>query len=433
MNVFRPLIRSLGPAIIVASIVLGPGSILISSKVGCQFGYSMLWALLGAVVLMMAMTALGAHLGVIYPRTLCQEAAHRWNRGVAAAIGVTLFLIVACFQVTNNVAVLAAIEGLWPAPEGATDVAQWSGLTKAIALAVLNGVIIATLYGFRQLYRPLELLMIMMVGSMLLAFSINLALAQPSLAEVAAGLVPSIRLTPPASPAAVPANDQFLALLSLMASTFSVAGAFYQSYLVKEKGWTLVDMRKGLTDSLLGIAVLGLVSAIIMITSAAALHGVIAPEELDSTSDIARQLEPLFGVWASTLFAAGIFAASFSSFLGNALIGGTMLSDGFNLGSSIDQPWPKRFTTVALLSGMLVAIATVYAGANSINVIVFAQALTVLGVPALAFLMLYLGVRAGRDQGHRVPTAIMAIAMLGGVVAVALALRTAYRLWVSFA
>ena len=45
-------LNSLGPAIIVAAVVLGPGSILTASKTGAMFGYSMVWALAIAVILM---------------------------------------------------------------------------------------------------------------------------------------------------------------------------------------------------------------------------------------------------------------------------------------------------------------------------------------------------------------------------------------------
>ena len=36
---------SIGPAILIAAVVLGPGSILANSKVGWQYGYDMVWVL----------------------------------------------------------------------------------------------------------------------------------------------------------------------------------------------------------------------------------------------------------------------------------------------------------------------------------------------------------------------------------------------------
>ena len=54
MNRLKQLLSSFGPAIIVAAVVLGPGSILTSSKVGAQFGYPAIGVILLAVVLMIA-------------------------------------------------------------------------------------------------------------------------------------------------------------------------------------------------------------------------------------------------------------------------------------------------------------------------------------------------------------------------------------------
>ena len=44
-NAILRFFRALGPAVIVASVVLGPGSILSSSKVGAAYGFSMVWVL----------------------------------------------------------------------------------------------------------------------------------------------------------------------------------------------------------------------------------------------------------------------------------------------------------------------------------------------------------------------------------------------------
>ena len=95
--------KSIGPALITASVVIGPGSILSASKIGHQFGYDMSWVLLLAILLMIGMTALSARLGVTLENTLCEELAQRAGRPLAALAGVTLFLIAACFQFGNFV------------------------------------------------------------------------------------------------------------------------------------------------------------------------------------------------------------------------------------------------------------------------------------------------------------------------------------------
>ena len=106
-------LKSIGPAIIVAAVVLGPGSIIVSSRVGAVFGYSAAWVLALAVILLIAMVRLAAHVGLAYEKSPCQEIADRIGKKTAIALGVVVFLIIACFQTSNNIAVAAAIEPLF--------------------------------------------------------------------------------------------------------------------------------------------------------------------------------------------------------------------------------------------------------------------------------------------------------------------------------
>lgn len=419
----RAFFRSLGPAIIVASVVLGPGSILTSSRVGCEFGYSMIWVLVTAALLMVSMVALGARLGVVNDGTLCDELARRLGRPVAVFAGGSVFVIVACFQFSNNLGVLAAVEpfvnpgGYWP----------------AVVLVLLNLLSIAALYGLQRLYKPVEKLMMLLVGLMLLAFASNLLFARPSVLEALGGLIPTLPfdsladLVPRKQGGAI--VDPMLPLQGLFATTLSVAAAFYQGSLVREKGWTIDNLRQGLIDSLAGITVLGSISLMIMLTSAAVLRGTVAPSELTSAAEVAAQLEPLFGTAATALFCIGIFAGAFSSFLVNALIGGVMLSDGLGLGGKMDGTASRAFTTAALLIGMFIALGVTTADMKTVNLIIFAQAVTVLGVPVLAFSMLYLATRPDLTGSRAIPTWMKAMAVLACAATLGLALRTAWRIY----
>lgn len=419
-----------GPALIVAAVVLGPGSILTSSKVGCQYGYGMLWVVAMAGLLMVGATALSSRLGASLDGSLCDELAANVGRPVSVLIGVTLFLVVASFQASNNLAVIAALEPFFP--EGETP-SNWISLTKACLLVAANGLVVATLYGLKQIYQSLEKLMITLVALMVIGFGINLAFAQPALLGMVQGLLP----TWPAGEGFWPykvddqVKDSYWAVQGMIATTFSIAGAFYQAYLVREKGWSRQDLKKGLSDSITGIAALGLTTMMIMSTSAAVLYGRVEPDSLKSATDVAAQLEPLFGQFAALLFVLGIFAGAFSSFLVNASIGGVLLSDGLGLGAKLDQAWPKRFTVLALACGMGVAIATLLTEVDLVGLIIFAQALTVLGGPVLAISLLYLAVgKAFRDR-VQAPMWMIGMMSLGLIVVTLLAMRTGVKVWLS--
>lgn len=425
----RGFFRSLGPAVIVAAVVLGPGSILTNSKVGAQFGYDLVWLLVVATVLMIGFVALAARVGVHLDGTPCDELAHRIGRPFATVVGATVFLIIVCFQSTNNLGVLAGAEAFFG--DDATTPLDSVPVQIAVLLA-LNGVVVAALFGWRRLYGALERLMTVLVGLMIVGFFANLVFAAPRIADALGGLVPSV---PDGVDTFLPRrvdgelHDPLLPIQALVGTTFSVAGAFYQAYLVREKGWTRDpdQLHRGLVDSITGIAVLGAISMAIMLTSAAVLHVDGAAPQLGNAADVARQLEPLFGTSARLLFGVGLFAGAFSSFFVNALIGGTLLADGLGLGGRMDDAWPRRFTVGALVTGMAIALVAAATGRSLVDLIVFAQALSVFAVPLLALSLLWLATRP--DVRAHVPRPLVAAGVVGTLLVIALSVRTGWRLF----
>jgi manganese transport protein len=405
------LSRSLGPALIVAAVVCGPGSILTASRVGAGFGHGMLWVLALAVFLMIGMTALAARLGVTLAGSPCTELARRVGRPVALGVGLIIFLVVTGFQVSNNLAVVAAVRPL----VGEAIPARYEGW---LWLPLVNVVVLVALYWARHLYALVERSMKVLVGLMILAFLGNWIAARPPFLDLLGGLVPRL-------PTEASASD-WLGLAGLFATTFSIAGAFYQSYLVRDKGWGSGDLQRGLLDSVVGIAVLGLITMIVLSTAASTFHG--REVELATVGDVARQLEPLFGRWAMWLFSLGILAGALSSFLVNAMIGGQFLADGLGLGDSMRAPWTRHGTALALVTAMTLALMALATGWNHVQLIVVAQACTVLGGPALAMTLLYLATRPDVRRQWRTPRWMLGAAWLGLGATLLLAVRTVINL-----
>ena len=388
---------------------------------------------------MIGLTALSARLGASLEHTLCTEVALRVGRPAAVITGVSLFLVAACFQFGNNLGVIAAIEPIF-------EIKGNEGLLRflpQVLIVSLNAFIIAVLLTSRALYTPIERLMKLMVGLMMLGFAGNLLMAKPDLLKIVGGLIPQLppeaadSILPRWQPAVVEQGqvvqagkviDHLVPVTALFATTASIAGAFYQSYLVREKGWTLQQVRNGLIDSVVGISMLGLISLMIMVTAASVLHGDAQQAQLESISDVARQLEPAFGPFAKWLFCLGIFAGAFSSFLVNAMIGGCILSDGLGLGGSIDQRWPKAFTVLGLLVGMCVTLYIQTTGQRPLRLIIFAQAMTVLAIPVLALVLAALASARELTGERRIPVWMKAVAYLGLACSIFLALRTAMNL-----
>ncbi len=394
-----PWWRSIGPALITACVVFGPGSLLINSNVGAKYGYDLLWMLLLTGLLMGTYTTTAARVGVVGGATPCTLVAQRLGRPAAAVVAVNLCLICSAFQFSNNLAVVAAAEALVPK------------VPSIIILIALNALIITFLFTAKHIFQLLEKVMKVMVAVILVSFLINLVLAGPSIIAIIKGLVPRI---PQGISFALPhklagqIDDPLLLIASLLGTTFSVAAALYQGNLVREKGWTINDYRRGIGDSIAGVAFLTIVSAVLMITTATVIPG----KQAENIGVLAQALQPLLGSTAYIIFCVGLFAVAMNPFLINAMIGGSILADGLGKPARLSDRFSRIFTVAVLLVGMVVAILALRTGQRPVNLLIFGQALTVIGNPLMAATILWLANRKdimGRRRNN------LALNVLGGV------------------
>ena len=370
----RKWFQRLGPGLITACVVIGPGSITTSTQVGATHGFGLTWVVLVAVIFMLTFMQLGARLGAVSSRSPAELLTEGFGRPLAVLIGIGTFFISASFQFGNNLGVDAAVKELSRdilSPETRESVLPWLDYS----VVAFNGLAIAFLLAFKNLYRALERLMMCFVGLMLVSFALNLVFALANQAPA-----------PEAAAATAEAPLLDFSLLGLVGTTFVITAAFYQAYLVQQKGWTRDDVRDGMRDARVGSVLMALITLMIMCTAAAVLRG----QSLKNYTEVSSQLAPLFGAWGRPLFCIGLFAAAYSSFLVNSMIGGFILADGLGLGSRPEQPATRALTITVLLIGMGVALFVIKAGFNTVPAVVAAQAVTVLAAPLTAWALIWL-------------------------------------------
>ncbi|MFL2871004.1 MAG: Nramp family divalent metal transporter [Pirellulaceae bacterium] len=360
----RKWYQAVGPGIITACVVIGPGSILSSSKVGADTGYSQLWVIAIACICMMAFMTMGARLGVVLEDTPGDTITRLTGRWLAISIGIGAFMISAAYQFGNNLGVQSAFSAL--------DVDK--NVTYYLLIG-FNALSISFLYLFKNMYKALEKLMMCFVGLMLISFAYNLITVKPDLRDLFSGFVPG------------KPNFDDLSIFALIGTTFVVTAAYFQAYLARQKGWKEDDLKDGLIDARVGSVIMFLITIMLICTAAAA--GLIG-KDLKSVEDVARGLEPTFGKSARVIFCLGLFAAAYSSFLVNSMIAGFILSDGLGKGANAEDAMPKALTTAVLLVGMIVAIASQGLQYSTVELIIIAQAVTVLASPIIGGVLLWL-------------------------------------------
>ncbi|WP_163969689.1 Nramp family divalent metal transporter [Oceanobacillus halotolerans] len=353
----RNILLFLGPALITSALVLGPGSLTTSSSMGALFGNDLIWVIVATVIFMMIYTEMSTRIGIASDISFIQVIKQKWGKLGGILIGLGAFLVTSSFQAGNSIGIGVAASNIF-------------GLNPEFWVAAFT-IVGASLLFAKDFYSALEKLMIALVAMMLISFLVTVFLAKPSIGSMASGLIPSI-----------PDGSMGL-IIAFTATCFSIVGASYQSYLVQEKGWTKDIVKQGMKESYLGIFLLGLISLLVMITAAAVLKP--AGIQINSIEDMGLALEPLYGSWATIIFMIGLFGAAFSSLMGNSTIGGAMISDSFGFGSKLTNVKVKIAIIAVMLFGSIIAI--IFGGAP-VNMIIFAQAITIIAVPFIAIALL---------------------------------------------
>ena len=390
----------IGPGFVVCAVVLGPGSLTAATQMGAKFGYAMLWVPLAAGLAMAVFTTFFMRYGIEADRSFLTLVADSWGRWYAAVCGCAMFFVCASFQFGNNVGTATGMDGLLaPSVEPGKPIAPvlpaWAWIVGFNALSILF------LFGFKRIYAILEKSMTVLVAIMVVVFFANLYFVQPSLPASLAGLVPTI-----------PKDMDWFLAAATVATTFSIVAAIFQGYLVRVRGWTRADYARGAADSISGIAILTLVTMVVLATSAAVFK---PTDRISTAADMAGQLQHMFGTFSRIIFCIGFVSAAFSSFLVNAMIGGTLLADGLGCGDDLDSRPARVFSTLALLVGMTVAWLVKYSAVSFADALMVGEAGTLLTVP-LVIPATVLVLLAGRKAGFKPVGLFGKLATLAGVL-----------------
>lgn len=385
-NTVLDRLRAIGPALVLAAVVVGPGSIALSTIAGSLYGYELLWVPVTATIFMITYTWMAARIGLVTGKTIFGATREKYGSAVARIGGIFGFLTILAFQAGNNAAIGFASEALFDTFHPQT----WAIIFTGVAVGFL---------WVPDLYEKVELLVKIVVGIMIVGFVGTLLLVGVDFDQAARGLVPSF-----------PDSASILLALGLAATNFSIAAAVYQTHLMKENEWGPEKLTDESADTLIGIGILGVIVMVVLLTSAGVIYGQTDP--VFSAQGMAEQLEPLVGAGAFYLFTVGFFFATLSSLFVNALIGATLLVDGFDRNSSMDSREVKYWSMAAMLLGLGAVIAS--GGADSpVELLRLAQAIAVVAFPLLAFLVIDIARDESLMGEYANPTIVNVIGALG--------------------
>ncbi|MER6988871.1 Nramp family divalent metal transporter [Saccharopolyspora hirsuta] len=357
----------MGPAFIVGAWQFGPGNLTSAVQAGSRFGYSLIWVIAVSTVLMLVYADMSIRIALVSKGSVVQTIKEHLGSWSGRIAGLGVFAITLMFSVGNAVG-----SGL-----GLSLVFGGSPMWWTLACtAVVVGILFA-----RRLYTVIEKLVLVIVAIMAASFVATAIVTRPDWGAAAVGsIVPT-----------VPAGVGLL-IVALVGTNFSVNAAFYAGYASRERGLRRDQYRETtLVDTIPGIVAPGVMTALVIMAAAAVLPGV-GGEQGATLNQFSAVLTPIAGEAGRTIFSLGFTGAALSAMIANATAGGTLLSDGLGHGNKLSS-WKVRSGILGVL-GFGALITVLAHGASPVQLIIAAQALTVVIAPILAVLMLILANRS---------------------------------------
>jgi Mn2+/Fe2+ NRAMP family transporter len=249
---------------------------------GSFYGYGFLWAIVLITVGEVVTQEMAARMGAVTGKGLTDLIRERF--GVRTAALVVLGLILANLGTTT---------------------AQFAGVAVSGELFGVSRYILVPLAGFlvwflvvRGSYSRVEKVLLFLT-LYAIAYILSAFLVRPPWGEVLRQTVmPTIRLD----------TQYLLALLAIIGTTMTPWGCAYMQSTVADKGITMKEYPYTRLDVMFGAAVGNIVSAFVIICTAATLfpRGI----RVETAEQAALALAPLAGRWAQQLFGVGLLGAS---------------------------------------------------------------------------------------------------------------------------
>ena len=355
------MLKKIGPGVLVAAAFVGPGTITMCTLAGARFGYALIWALLISIIATIVLQGMAGRIGLVTQKGLVDVVREQlrtpWVRNVVLAVVLGAILIGnAAYEGGNIGGATLGLEQIFPNPQ------------MRPFFPALIGIAIFCLLWFSN-YKVLERIFVGLVALMGVSFIICALMTKPSLSGILKGMfVPTLP------------KDGLLTVVALVGTTVVPYNLFLHTSLVREKWKSQSDLKVMKWDTIISIALGGLVSMAILITASAA-----PISDMNNAMDMAKGLEPLFGKMALYFMAIGLLAAGVTSAITAPLAAAYVASSCFGWEEGMQDKRFKFTWTFVLLCGVVFLSFDI----KPIQVIQFAQVANGVLLPVMALLLLW--------------------------------------------
>jgi manganese transport protein len=352
---WRRFLAFFGPGYLIAVGYMDPGNWATDISGGAVYSYRLLSVILLANFTAVFLQALAAKLGIVAGRDLAQACRDAYRRPVAIGLWLSAEIgIVAC-DVAEVIGAGIALNLLFHIP-----------LIIGCALTALDVLLVLALQG--KGFRYVEALVITLIGTMMVIFTVEMVYARPDWFGALAGFVPRAEIV--RDPAML-----YIAL-GILGATVMPHNLYLHSSIVQTRRFgTEPDelagaIRSTYLDSTLALTLALFVNAAILILAAAVFYRS-GHHEIGDIQSAYRLLTPLMGAGLATpLFAVALLASGQNSTLTGTMAGQVIL-EGF---THFHIPaWLRRLISRMLAIVPTLIIVGLYGTAGTGKLLIFSQ------------------------------------------------------------
>jgi manganese transport protein len=372
-------LKNIGPGTLVAAAFIGPGTVTLCSVAGASFGFALLWAMLLSIIATVILQEMAARLGIISQKGLSEVIRTEIQQPIVRKAIITLILLAivignASYEAGNISGGVLGLETIFG--NASLEIAQFSINIMPLIIGVLAFILL-----YMGNYKLLERALISLVILMSISFLITAIITKPNLSEIFAGtFIPKFP------------EGSLLIIIGLIGTTVVPYNLFLHASLVKEKWKAENDLSTARKDTILSIALGGIVSMAIIITASG-----IPTAEINNAADLALGLEPLYGAFAKYFLALGLFAAGITSAITAPLASAYVVQGCLGWKAGLSSGKFKAVWMLILLLGVVFSSL----GIKPIDIIKFAQVANGLLLPIVAGILLWMMNKASILGAHR--------------------------------
>jgi manganese transport protein len=348
------LLPFLGPAFIASVAYMDPGNFATNIQGGAQYGYLLLWVIIGSNLMAMLIQTLSAKLGIATGYNLAEQCRNNFPRPVVYVMWVLMELVAMATDLAEFLGAALGFNLLFGIP-------LWvAGILTAISTFLILGL---ERYGFR----PLEAVITSLVGVVGVSYLIETYLDKPDISQVL------FHATVPQFAGA----ESVLLATGILGATVMPHAIFLHSALtqnrivVKDPQKRRRLFRFEIADVVIAMGMAGLINAAMLIMAASTFYHQ-GFTTVGTIEEAHRTLQPLLGKASGAIFAISLLASGLSS-SSVGTMAGQVIMQGY-LHRHI-PPWIRRLVT------MLPSLIVIAIGLDPTRTLVISQVVLSFGLP----------------------------------------------------